>query len=85
MYGEQGFKAVHKTVHLVKFIGKGCSIFFESLLRATREARNPNLQVVVTHASLECSQHSFGLPPRMNGMHRTQLDYARLDHLSLEI
>ena len=32
MCGEQGFKAVHETVHLVKFIGKGCSIiFFECL------------------------------------------------------
>ena len=28
MYGEQGFKAVHKTEHLVKFIGKGYSFFF---------------------------------------------------------
>ena len=28
-------KAVHKTVHLVKFIGKGCSIFFECLHYAT--------------------------------------------------
>ena len=28
MYGEQGFKAVHKTVRLVKLIGKGCSFFF---------------------------------------------------------
>ena len=25
---EQGFIAVHETVHLVKFIGKGCSNFF---------------------------------------------------------
>ena len=30
MYGEQGFKAIQKTVHLVKFIGKGCSICFLS-------------------------------------------------------
>ena len=30
MCGEQGFIAVHKTVHLVKFIGKGYSIFFSS-------------------------------------------------------
>ena len=30
MYGEQGFKAVHKTLHWVKFIGKGCSMFFSS-------------------------------------------------------
>ena len=30
MCGEQGFIAVRETVHLVKFIGKGCSIFFFS-------------------------------------------------------
>ena len=42
-------------------------------LRATRGARNPNLQVVITHASHLCSKHSFGLPLRKNGMHRTHL------------
>ena len=57
----------------------------KALLRATRGARNPNLQVVITHASHVCSQHSFGLPLRMNGMHRTQFDHARLDLLSLVI
>ena len=31
MCGEQGFKSVHETVHQVKFIGKGCSIFFSSV------------------------------------------------------
>ena len=30
MCGEQGFIAVCETVHLVKFVGKGCSIFFLS-------------------------------------------------------
>ena len=30
MCGEQGFIAVRETVHLVKFVGKGCSIFFLS-------------------------------------------------------
>ena len=30
MCEEQGFIAVRETVHLVKFIGKGCSIFFSS-------------------------------------------------------
>ena len=30
MFGEQGFIAVHETVHLVKFIGKDCSFFFSS-------------------------------------------------------
>ena len=55
------------------------------LLRATRGARNPNLQVVITHASHVCSQHSFGLLLRMNGMHRTQSYHARFDLLSLVI
>ena len=45
-------------------------------LQATRGAHNPNLQVVITHASHVCSQHSFVLPLRMNGMHRTQFDHA---------
>ena len=49
------------------------------LLRATRGARNLNLQVVKTHASHVCSQHSFGLPLRMNGMQRMQFDHSRLD------
>ena len=30
MCGEKGFIAVRETVHLVKFMGKGCSIFFSS-------------------------------------------------------
>ena len=46
-----------------------CTLF----LRATRGAGNPNLQVVITHASHVCTQHSFGLPLRMNGMPKTQL------------
>ena len=32
----------------------------------TRGALNPNLQVVLAYASHVCSQHSFGLPLRMN-------------------
>ena len=56
-----------------------------NLLQATRGAHNTNLQVVISHASHLCSQHSFGLPLRMNGMHRTQFDDARLDLLSLVI
>ena len=55
------------------------------LLRATRGARIPNLQVVVTHASHVCSLQSFRLPLRMNGMHITHFDHARLDLLSLVI
>ena len=56
---------------------------FFDLLRATRGARSPSLQVVITHASYVCSQHSFGLPLRMCGMHRVLFDQARLDLLSL--
>ena len=43
---------------------------FVSLLWAARGARNPNLQVVITHASHVCSQHSFGLNlvPRVFGL-----------------
>ena len=46
------------------------------LLRATKGARNPNLQVVITHASHVRSQQSFELPLKMNGMHRTQFGQA---------
>ena len=55
------------------------------LLRVTRGVCNPNLQVVITHASHVCNQHSFRLPLRMYGMHRTHFDHARLDLLSLVI
>ena len=51
-------------------------------LRATRGTRNPNVQVVSMHESPVCCQHSYGLPIRINGMQRTQLDHARLDLLS---
>ena len=44
------------------------------IIQATRGARNSNLQVVITHASHVCSQHSLGLPLRMFGMHRTHFD-----------
>ena len=36
------------------------------LFRATRGARSRNVQVVISHASHVCSQHSFALPLRMN-------------------
>ena len=56
------------------------------LLRTTRRSpQSLNLQVVITHASHVCSQHSFGLPLRMNGMHRTLFDHAHFDLLPLVI
>ena len=54
----------------------------KGLLWSTRGARNPNLQVLITHVSHVCSQHSFGLLLRMYGMHRTHFDHACLDVLS---
>ena len=60
-------------------------LFVAISLRATRGACNPNLQVVITHVLHVRSQHSFGLPLRMNGMHKTQFDLAHLDLLSLVI
>ena len=59
---------------------KGIMLHY-TYLRATRGARNPNLQVFITHALHVCSQHSFGLPLRMYGMHRTHFDHGRLDLL----
>ena len=58
-------------------LDRGRSGYDITFLRATRGARNPNLQVVITHASHVCCQHSFGLPLRMNGMHKTQLNVQR--------
>ena len=55
---------------------------YSLFLRAPLVARNPNLQVVITHVSHVCGQHSFGLPLRMYGMHRTHFDHAPLDFLS---
>ena len=57
----------------------------EICISLIRGARKPNLQGVITHASHLCSQRSFGLPLRMNGMHITQFDHARLDLLLLVI
>ena len=59
---------------------KGMMLHY-TYLRATRGARNPNPQVFITHALHLCSQHSFGLPLRMYGMHRTHFDHVRLDLL----
>ena len=76
-------KIGYKKVNPV--IWQGVSKADVQLLRATRGACNPNLQAVIRHASHVCSQHSFGLPLRMYGMHRTHFDHAYLDLVSLVI
>ena len=55
------------------------------IIIADKRSPQSYLQVVITYASYVCSQHSFGLPVRMYGMHRTHFDHARLDVLSLVI
>ena len=62
-----------------------CVTWSQSSISILLRVRNPNLQVVITHASRVCDQHSFGFPLRMNGMHRTQFDHARFDLLPLVI
>ena len=59
------------------------SIIITTLLQATRGARNPNLQVIIMHALHACSQYLFGLPQRMNGIHKTQFDHAHFNLLPL--
>ena len=59
---------VYGSFHLYVYMIKNKRI---NLLRATRGAGNPNLQVGITHASHVCSQHLFGLPLRLNRMLRT--------------
>ena len=44
------------------------------LLQAPLVALKPYLQVVINYASHVCSQHLFGLPLRMNRMHRIQMN-----------
>ena len=58
-----------------------CRTWLVPLLRATRGAHNPNLQVVIMHASHVCSQCSFGLPLRMNWTNKMQFDHVCFDFL----
>ena len=56
-------------------------------LWATGGSHNLNLQVAIMHAWHRCSHHSFRLPPRMNGMHRTHVStlyYSLPDHLCFD-
>ena len=57
----------------------------EKFLWGTRGTCNPNFQVVIMHALHVWSQHLFGLPVRMYGMHRTQFDDSRCNLLLLVI
>ena len=56
-----------------------------TFIRGYKSSRNPNLQVVIMRASHVCSQHSFGLPLGMSGIHITQFDHSHVDVLSLGI
>ena len=63
---------------------KGTSWLSFVISKATRGDCNLNLQGALTYVWHVCSQHSFGLPLRMNGMQRTQPDHVRFDLLSRE-
>ena len=54
---------------------------FNLLLWAPLVTHNPNLQVVIIHASHVCTLYSL----HVFGLHKTQFDYTCLDLLSLEI
>ena len=58
MCGEQGFIAVHETVHFVEFIGKGCSIFFANAYVTLLST--PGYKVLITVFVPD----SYGLPGR---------------------
>ena len=67
------------------YISKKLLMIIDHVNWAIKAVRNPNIQVVITHASHVCSQHLFGLPLRMNEMHRTQFDHTHFDLLPLVI
>ena len=65
------------------FLSSFSSLVHYRLLLSPANLRN--LQDVITYALHVCRQYSFGLPLRMNEMHITQFDHARLDLLLLVI
>ena len=67
-------------------ISRGNKVIFVIIAGETGGARNPNLQVVITHASRVCSHHSFGLPliTRVCIFYTSHSDRACSDHLSRE-
>ena len=79
------FKEKAMAQLLLRYVLKCTGGNFITSLWATRGACNPNIQVVITHASHVCSKHSFGLPLRVNGMHSKRFDHSHLDLLSLII
>ena len=76
----------HLTTVKGRTWSRGTNSLLPEILISLFLARNFKLQVVIIHASHVCSQHSFGLPLRMNGTHRSlQLDHSHLGLLSLGI
>ena len=61
------YEIVHPS-SLERNAEKACCCF--PFFRATTGASNPNLHVFSTHASHICSQHSFGLPFRVDFQYR---------------
>ena len=57
----------------------------ERSLWAKIGAQTPNLQGAITHTWHVCSQHSFGLPLRVNGEHKTQVTRSRTFGPSIDL
>ena len=53
MYGEQGFKAAHKTVHLVKFIEKKVDQFFFQVLTSRYLVQQSKYCMVPTYLAAQ--------------------------------
>ena len=57
----------------------------ERSLWAKIGAQTPNLQGAITHTWHVCSQHSFELPLRVNGEHKTQVTRSRTFGPSIDL
>lgn len=57
----------------------------ERSLWAKIGAQTPNLQGAITHTWHVCSQHSFELPLRVNGEHKTQVTRSRTFGPSIDV
>ena len=67
--------------HWLSSIKTNTLSWYKTLVNATHASSNW-VQVVITHASHVCIQHSFRLPLRKNGMQETQFYHARFGLLN---
>ena len=74
---QSNWKSFEKTPFEVDHFSRSDQLeFWLDGLRLEVFFHNPNIQVVITHASHVCRQHLLGLPLRMYGMQRMQFDHS---------